>query len=343
MSFRVNARTVLHLGSELISSDGIAIYELIKNALDANSPVVRLDVVCRMDFATTDRILRELGERHHPGEWAVPDSRARSEDWVSLRNAALRAIDHDAPNAAELAESIESAESRNAFATCIREANYISIDDDGDGMSIDTLKDVYLTIGTSNRARQRAQRRPPKPGSTPSTVILGEKGLGRLSAMRLGDYMEVFTGQSGDGHWNRLVIDWNRFAKAADEDISSVPVVPEPYREKEKSERGTLIEIKALSSVWTFDKLQDLARDQFSKLVDPFSAETLPLEMSFNGDDVVLPAFASFILEHAHGTLEADYSVTRRQPAIRGTMDYMLHSRRSSFSFNTLDLASSCP
>ena len=35
--FRVNARTVLELGSELISSDIIAFYELIKNAFDAGS------------------------------------------------------------------------------------------------------------------------------------------------------------------------------------------------------------------------------------------------------------------------------------------------------------------
>ena len=340
MSFRVNARTVLHLGSELISSDGIAIYELIKNALDANSPVVRLDVVCRMDFATTDRILRQLGERHHPAEWAVPDSRPRSDDWRSLRKAALAAIDHNAPDADELTQSIRSVKSRNAFTDCVRKANFISVDDDGDGMSADTLNDVYLTIGTSNRARQRALRRPPKPGSSPSAVILGEKGLGRLSAMRLGDYMEVITGEVGETEWNRLVIDWNRFAKAADEDISSVPIVPKSYGEKKSKQKGTLIEIQALSSEWSFDKLESLARDHFSKLVDPFSAETLPLEMSFNGNDVTLPAFASFILEHAHGTLEADYRVTRRQPAIRGTMDYRLRGRRSSFKFNTLELAS---
>ena len=35
--FRVTARTVLELGSELISSDIIAFYELIKNAFDARS------------------------------------------------------------------------------------------------------------------------------------------------------------------------------------------------------------------------------------------------------------------------------------------------------------------
>ena len=48
--FRVSARTVLELGSELISSDIIAFYELIKNALDAgskNGANIRFNIVLR--------------------------------------------------------------------------------------------------------------------------------------------------------------------------------------------------------------------------------------------------------------------------------------------------------
>ena len=48
MAFKVTARTLLQLGSELISSDAIAFYELIKNAFDANSP----KVVVRPGFRT---------------------------------------------------------------------------------------------------------------------------------------------------------------------------------------------------------------------------------------------------------------------------------------------------
>jgi len=42
--FKVNARTVLELGSELISSDIIAFYELIKNAFDAKSELVPMSI-----------------------------------------------------------------------------------------------------------------------------------------------------------------------------------------------------------------------------------------------------------------------------------------------------------
>jgi hypothetical protein len=37
LAFKVAARTVLELGAELISSDAVAIYELVKNAIDARS------------------------------------------------------------------------------------------------------------------------------------------------------------------------------------------------------------------------------------------------------------------------------------------------------------------
>jgi hypothetical protein len=40
MGIKFKARVLLELGAELISSDQIALYELIKNALDARSPKV---------------------------------------------------------------------------------------------------------------------------------------------------------------------------------------------------------------------------------------------------------------------------------------------------------------
>jgi hypothetical protein len=48
MAFKVQARTLLQLGAELISSDAIALFELIKNAFDAGSPEVHIDVVVRL-------------------------------------------------------------------------------------------------------------------------------------------------------------------------------------------------------------------------------------------------------------------------------------------------------
>ena len=46
--FRVTGRTVLHLGAELISSDAVAFYELIKNSFDAGSEKVAIRILVRV-------------------------------------------------------------------------------------------------------------------------------------------------------------------------------------------------------------------------------------------------------------------------------------------------------
>ena len=44
MKFKITARVISHLGAELISSDEIAIYELVKNGFDAGSQVVEVSI-----------------------------------------------------------------------------------------------------------------------------------------------------------------------------------------------------------------------------------------------------------------------------------------------------------
>jgi hypothetical protein len=43
MPFKFAARTLLELGKELISSDEVALYELIKNGVDAGSPRIGIN------------------------------------------------------------------------------------------------------------------------------------------------------------------------------------------------------------------------------------------------------------------------------------------------------------
>lgn len=358
MKFKVTARTILHLGSDLISSDGVAFYELIKNSLDARSPEVRVDVVCRLPFPVYDRMLRELGDRREPNERGVIAPAPGSRNWRHLRDLAIGAVDADAPEASDLLEELEAANTKREFLVALRGANRVDVDDDGDGMDMRTLEGVYLTIGTGNRAREREEREAgleevedeadadgdddgDEDDRRERHVILGEKGLGRLSAMRLGDSLEVITATSADDHWNVLNINWNDFADAADEDISSVDIVPEEGADKGRDRKGTLIRITSLTSAWSYAKLEDLAKEHFSKLVDPFSRRTLPLKLTFNGVPVEIPPFSSFILDHAHGVFTADLEFDDEgEPRLSGTMNYRLRNRRRAFEFRGLEVAS---
>jgi len=350
MNFRVSARTILHLGSELISSDGIAFYELIKNSLDARSPEVRVDVLYRLEHRVYDAIMRVLGEDRDDPDWTGPRTAQDGAsgpmgDWRRQRQAALDGLVTGSPDVDDLRNRIIGAKTRSVFLEALRSANQIEVVDDGEGMSMDILERVYLTIGTSHRAAQKRQSRQRRSHTSEGSdgdprVILGEKGLGRLSAMRLGDRVMIITGERGSLRWNQLKIDWNDFADAADLDLDSVDVSPEVGESKGPDQTGTLIRISALRAEWSSEKLEALAVEQFSKLVDPFEPNSrLPLRLTFNGEDIPIPAFAGFLLEQAHGRLAARFRTDGPEaPRVDGEMEYRLRRRRAPLRLSTLDL-----
>ena len=116
--------------------------------------------------------------------------------------------------------------------------NYIEVRDTGHGMSFDELTDVFLRIGTHSRRNENLG----------GVRNLGDKGIGRLSAMRLGDYLGVKTSKSGEQYWNLLDIDWTLFSHDEDVDADDIAIEPEIGDEKaESGEHGTTIRISALS------------------------------------------------------------------------------------------------
>jgi signal transduction histidine kinase len=354
LNFRVSARTILHLGSELISSDGVAFYELIKNALDARSSSICVDVVYRLEYSVYSEILRELGEDRDTPEVLrrrYLRSIGRARTWQELRNVALAGLVSGAPELDGIEQALQSAQTREDFIEALRSANRIDVNDDGEGMSMDILEGVYLTIGTSYRANQKRdqdlfddpelqfEEGDEEERENPN-IILGEKGLGRLSAMRLGDRVLIVTGQAGSTRWNQLEIDWNDFADAADSDLQSVNVEPRLGKPKNKSDTGTLISISALRSEWSAAKLQELAVEHFSKLSDPLGQTArLPLVLKFNGKDVAVPRFAEFLLEQAHGRFCARLILSGSgAPRISGRMQYLVHNRSRDLHLSALEL-----
>src|SRR5260370_35516874 len=113
MPFKVAARTILQLGPELISSDGVAFYELIKNAFDAGTrDGVRIDLLIRIPY----KRYRELKVLVAPG----PSKPSRD-----TKSAILQAIDKTAPRADSLIRRIEQADTREQLTEALCTANYI--------------------------------------------------------------------------------------------------------------------------------------------------------------------------------------------------------------------------
>lgn len=335
MFFRVTARTLVQLGAELISSDSIAFYELIKNAFDAGSPRVLLDVCVRMDHGAylshVTALSNQVGES--------PGSLEKHKLDV------VKDIDSSSPEAAVLIDKLKSAQSYAVLLRQLEEANYIQIEDQGHGMSIADLEEIYLTIGTPHRRRQRiTQSESVGLATRPHRAlrpILGEKGLGRLSAMRLGWRLEVLSSTRGEERENRLQVDWREFRddNLMVEDISVS--LTKGTAKNDPGTSGTRIRIYALTAAWSTQKLERIARDEFSKLTDPFVPDArYPINVRYNDEPVTITRFDDILFEYAHASATAEYTIDDGGPQFVGELSYRTHKRETSFSFDKTQLFS---
>ncbi len=327
--FRVAARTILELGAELISSDGIAIYELVKNSLDAGSQTVeiRVQAVVRrsayqaaldalVDRIQTSSILRDL--RREALEDAPPPAHGR---FFGGLQAALgnRTV------------------FRRALKTLYSREHWMEIEDSGHGMSRQALIDDFLTIGTRSRRRGKVSRlgRPIAAGD----LILGDKGVGRLSAMRLGEHLSVTTGFAGETHWNGLDIDWNRFSHASDAMVEDIDIQPVLRDEKaDRAEAGTTVKVSALRGDWDQAVFATMMREQFSRIFDPFPPQTGStrrgsdiFSVEFNGKQQDVDGVPQWLLDQAHATVRARYEVGTGGATFSGTIDYRLRNKSRTF------------
>ena len=239
---------------------------------------------------------------------------------------------------------IHSASSFSELARLLDEANFIEINDRGHGMSAEDLNEIYLTIGTHHRKKQLEERRLSKHSKGKSArAILGEKGLGRLSVMRLGWRLRVDTTTTGEDFWNRLDVDWRAFA---DEDalVEEVPVFPtQGFQKEELSVSGTRIRISGLTSDWSSEKLDDIARREFSKLTDPFVPQRrYPINLRFNDQIMPIPRFEDILFHYSHATVEAHFVVEDGDPRFFGAVNYKTEHRETTFELDKNDLLGIC-
>lgn len=297
--FRVKARTLLELGSELISSDIIAFYELVKNGFDAGS---KTGVDIRFKVVLGRRAYRRLG-RAIQAKGTKPSGAA---DLVraELQSDAGRLYD----DACKLLESPTSVDDVAESLDEIYGLNRVTISDTGTGMSESELTSLFLVIGTPSRKKDIEQALANGSSTAP---YLGEKGIGRLSAMRLGDYLKVRTTRSGDSHWHRLDVDWTQFADL-DAMVDEIHVEPFPGEKKPKPKRsGTDIRISNLTSDWTRQHLENLARDDFSLMfaTRPAVRKRRRIALHWNGDRVAIPKLDDRLLQQSHASVAGRYLV----------------------------------
>lgn len=295
-TFLVAARTIIHLGRELITSDEIAINELIKNAFDAGSEVVDVTICCPVSTEWLTKLIR--------------DTRESEDEFEVIRSGIIHAIEDariDRDCGPATVSHLDDCLIRIGTCTTVEEVievleeiNFIEVADTGSGIEEKSIVPIFLTVGTDNRLSK------PKPDGPDQ--YLGNKGIGRLAMMRLGHRARVTTWTSNQSTAFQVEFDWRMF-DTADRQISDIPLGTSHVRIPKDSETGTQVRVFALRSDWTQDGEQASNLQTFiRRLRSPFSPiRKFKIRVKINdGKAMPFPKLSDEIRELAdqHLTLE---------------------------------------
>lgn len=158
---------------------------------------------------------------------------------------------------------------------------FIEVEDDGFGMSEETIMKSWLIISYSQKRTMKEAKKTTPEGRTP----LGDKGLGRLSTQRLADICEIFTNEEGK-IGTHVAFNWKDFEQELA--LSEVRIQAESFKPQKK--KGTSLVLANLnhSEVWEGKNLEKF-KGQVSQIVSPYK-ENRPFEvyLKINGINVDL-------------------------------------------------------
>lgn len=162
-----------------------------------------------------------------------------------------------------------------------QEKGRITIEDDGTGMTLDTVLNVWLEPGTEFRSIQRERGERTEIYGRP---ILGEKGIGRFAAHRLGNIIEVITRTRDSDSEIEVEVNWRLFESS--KYLSEIPIYWMSRKPKifTGNKHGTKIIIQDLKKPWT--------KDMVFELVEKLEALQAPLKEKYNlVTKVIAPEF----------------------------------------------------
>ena len=177
----------------------------------------------------------------------------------------------------------------------------ISLSDNGSGMSLDTIENIWLVIGTDNKKNRLISHRQ---GRLP----LGEKGIGRLGVHKLGNDIKLYSKHS-DENEVYVSIDWSKLAESKDIDDFKIDYGYYSDSHFFDKQTGTKIIVRNLKGEWNRRKLRSVFRD-LTTLNSPFSEKSDSFEVVVSSNSNVfsglpnLEAIKNAGLYYGHCTLE---------------------------------------
>lgn len=197
----------------------------------------------KMSFKPRAQILLQLGEQLIKNEN------------IAILELVKNAYDADAKNVEVNMQGVEN-----------KDSGCIEIYDDGCGMSIDIVKNIWMEPGNNHKKDIVEQKSRSELGRLP----IGEKGIGRFGVHKLGKVIELVS-RMADRQEVVLNIDWSIFETAeylSDVKIDIYERKPEIFKD---NKTGTYIKINNLSTNWTRGMMRNLHR-ALTALNSPFES-----------------------------------------------------------------------
>ena len=140
----------------------------------------------------------------------------------------------------------------------------LEIEDDGQGMTEEILEDVWCMVATPFKEEHPLTKR-----GKGRRRVAGEKGLGRLSTLRLGKRLHMLTQTENSPCWE-VSVNWDALLEA--DDLSESFVNYRPYSQESpfSTGSGTMLTIYDLNSHWDQGRISDL-RNNLARLISPFA------------------------------------------------------------------------
>jgi len=152
----------------------------------------------------------------------------------------------------------------------------IRIVDNGNGMSLDDIKNKFMVVATSSRVRKTIT-----PGGR---VVVGEKGIGRFAMERLSHKVTVYSYPKDESKAYKITIDWDRY-EIDGVTFTEVGNELEEFSKTEQNRHGVEIVAESLRDQWT-EKIIRKVDHHLGKLVAPEEfSEKLPFEISLTAPE----------------------------------------------------------
>ena len=191
-------------------------------------------------------------------------------------------VTNDVVAVIELVKNSYDAYARNVwvrFGEDESQGSYLEIEDDGQGMEEEILEDVWCMVATPFKEQHPLAKREQN-----RRRVAGEKGLGRLSVLRLGKRLRMLTQTENSPCWE-VHVNWDTLLKA--DDLSESFVNYRQYnRESPFSRSGTMLTIYDLNNDWDRNRVSDL-RNNLARLISPF-AQVGEFNIFFSGFEETL-------------------------------------------------------